>query len=85
MRRLTTNELQSETLHRVALRLGRAPSALDRDLIALIAEMIALASEPVPDCYTQATGDGDSWAVGSRVYRTLRVCVRCGGRHTGAC
>lgn len=70
MRTLTTTELESETLHRVALRLRRQPSAVDRDLVRLIAEMIALSQERVPSCYVQAAG-------------TPRAsCERC-GRYCG--
>lgn len=81
MRTLTTNELKREMMHRVTLRLRRAPSALDFDLIALIAEMIELSKTPVPACYQQATGDRDSWAMGTRP----GGCARCGGRCGGDC
>lgn len=55
MRTLTRDELVAETLHRITLNRPAGPSKLDRDLVGLIADMIELARERVPDCYTQAT------------------------------
>lgn len=55
MRLLTTDELKSETLHRIMLRINRRPSRGERDLVDLIAEMIELSREQVPECYVQTT------------------------------
>jgi hypothetical protein len=54
MRTLTREELVSETLHRLYLRkvpIGRVHS----EIVELVAEMIELATEHVPECYTQDT------------------------------
>lgn len=66
MRTLTTEELISETLTRIALNSGRQTTKLDRDFVTLVAEMIAISREKVPDCYEQATPgarvvDGRGW------------------------
>lgn len=81
MRNLTTDELRRETLHRLALRRRRQPTRLDHDLVDLIADMIELSRERVPDCYEQATGARDSFVVGTPTPR----CPRCGGRCGGDC
>lgn len=55
MRTLTRDEIVSETLHRLTLRRGRNTTRLDRELVELVAEIVELSRERVPDCYTQAT------------------------------
>lgn len=80
MRHLTTDELSSEVLHRLALRRHRTPTRLDRDLVHLIVEVVDLAREPVPDCYVQATLDPTPPTAPARGLRPApTVCEECDG------
>lgn len=69
MRKLTRTELVSEISYRLAIRgiYGKCST----QIVELVAEMIELARERVPDCYEQAT--------------PARTCPRCGGRCGGDC
>lgn len=53
MRTLTRRELTEEMRHRLALR--GVQGRISTEIVRLVAEMIELAREPVPDCYEQAT------------------------------
>lgn len=53
MRLLTKAELRSEALTRLTLR--GIHGAFSDQIVALIAEMIDLSRENVPDCYVQTT------------------------------
>jgi hypothetical protein len=75
MRTLTRDELVSETLTRIMLNRGRAASNIDRQLVTLIADMITLAAERVPECYTQATETPPT-----QPPRRSFVCATCDGK-----
>lgn len=56
-RKLTRDELVSEIVHRLALRgiMGRCST----EIVELVAEMLELSGERVPDCYEQRTSARD--------------------------
>lgn len=61
MRHLSRTELVSEMQTRLTIR-KIVPTGLHLQIVELIAEMIELAREPVPECYRQATAVGSvSW------------------------
>lgn len=74
MRHLTTDELVSEMSHRCTLRLKRHVHRTELDLIQLVAEMLELAREQVPECYVQTTESTPP----TRPSRAV-VCHTCGG------
>lgn len=54
MRTLTADELTTEMLYRLAIR-GVPAGKLHTEIVALVAEMIAIHDEKVPNCYEQET------------------------------